>query len=147
MTNIAVIDVELDAVRLIRHKILRPHQTIDDCAFPGDDQPGALHAGVVDSGELVAVASVFRDPLPGNPDERDWRIRGMATLPEFRGQGLGGELLEACVAHAAAREARLVWCNVRAGSTDFYARHGFEARGSKFDLPGIGPHYLMIRKL
>jgi GNAT superfamily N-acetyltransferase len=139
--------LEPAAVLPIRHQILRPHQAIADCSFPGDDAPDTLHQGGIVSGKLVAVASVIRDPLPHDPDSADWRIRGMATLPEFRGRGLGGELLKACVRHADAHDARLVWCNARVGAVDLYPRQGFEVSGPGFDLPGIGPHYLMIRKL
>jgi ribosomal protein S18 acetylase RimI-like enzyme len=71
----------------------------------------------------------------------------MATLPEVRGRGYGGLLLERCVGHAVNHGGRVLWCNARAAAVGFYRRYAFTTRGDPFDIPDLGPHYLMSRPL
>jgi ribosomal protein S18 acetylase RimI-like enzyme len=70
-------------------------------------------------------------------------VRGRTTTPGARGTGVGAALLGACVEHARAHGGRRVWCNARTPARGFYERAGFAAEGEEFELPGIGPHYLM----
>ena len=71
----------------------------------------------------------------------------MATLPEVRGRGYGGLLLERCIEHAVNHGDRRMWCNARAGAVGFYRRYAFRTSGDAFEIPGIGEHYLMSRTL
>jgi GNAT superfamily N-acetyltransferase len=112
--------------RLLRHSVLRPHQTLEQLVFPGDDAPDSLHVGAFMDGELVGIASVSRDPLPGESDARAWRLRGMATVEKVRGMGCGRALVEACVAHASIQGGTLLWCNGRTSAMGFYRALGFE---------------------
>lgn len=138
-------------VRPLRQKVLRPHQTVAEQVYEGDDAPGAGHFAVLGpGGAVIGVASVTPEPYPGAGGGRpgDWRIRGMATDPELgRGVGAGAALLRACLDHAAAEGARRVWCNARSPVRGFYEREGFAVDGDEFTLPQIGPHFLMWRPL
>jgi GNAT superfamily N-acetyltransferase len=138
---------DLAAVRELRHLLLRPHQRPEDLVYEGDDAPDALHLGAFEDGRLVGIASIARDPPPGSRDPSAWRIRGMATLPEVRGRGIGGALLEACLTHARSRGASLVWCNGRVPAVAFYRRHGFASVRGPFELPGTGPHHELHLRL
>ena len=143
----------LDEVRVLRHLVLRPHQRPEEIVFEHDDDADALHLGAYVGGSLVAVASIARDDTPADLAGRvgsdraidAWRIRGMATLPEHRGAGLGGELLARCIAHARSRGATLVWLNGRVPARRFYERHGFIASGDVFEPPNLGPHLRFSR--
>lgn len=137
----------LAEIRRLRHLVLRPHQRPDELVYDHDDAADALHLGAYDDGELVAIASVTREPPPGDDDGSAWRIRGMATLLEHRSQGLGGALLERCVDHARERGGAFVWLNGRTPAATFYERHGFVARGAEFESPGLGPHREFRRPL
>jgi GNAT superfamily N-acetyltransferase len=134
-------------VRPLRRRVLRPHQAESELVYPGDDARDTLHAGIRADGALVGIATIAREPMPGCDAPDAWRVRGMATAPDARGQGHGAVLLEACLAHAAAHGGRLAWCNARTPAAGFYARHGFAVRGEEFVLPDIGPHLLMWRYL
>jgi ribosomal protein S18 acetylase RimI-like enzyme len=139
--------VDAEAVRPLRQRVLRPHQTIADQVYPGDDVEGAAHfAAFDDGGAVIGVASIAPEPYPGAGGARpgDWRIRGMATDPEGgRGLGLGGALLRACLDHARGAGGQRVWCNARSPVRGFYEREGFAVEGEEFELPVIGPHFLM----
>jgi GNAT superfamily N-acetyltransferase len=138
---------ELDAVRQLRQRVLRPHQRADELVYPGDDAPDSLHVGAFEDGELVGIATIVREPPPERSDETAWRVRGMATVPEVRGRGYGAALLQACLDHATERGGSLVWCNARATAVEFYRRFGFRVQGEGFTVPVIGLHFFMWRPL
>ena len=141
----------LDEVRVLRHLVLRPHQRPEEIVYEHDDDPDALHLGAWADGALVAVASIARHVVPqdlsalAGDDAVAWRVRGMATLPEQRGSGIGGELLERCVAHARSHGATFVWLNGRVPARAFYERHGFTPSGEVFEPPHLGPHLRFSR--
>lgn len=115
--------------------------------YDGDDDPDTLHAGAVVDGRLAAIASIAPDPSDDAPGPDAWRLRGMATVEELRGTGLGRAVLECCLEHARERGARIVWCNARTGAIGFYERSGFEIVSEVFDVPVIGPHVRMVRRV
>jgi ribosomal protein S18 acetylase RimI-like enzyme len=94
---------------------------------------------------MVGIASIYLESQSGQTDPQAWRLRGMATLPESRRQGIGGMLVSACIEHVENSGGSSIWCNARTPAVKFYERHGFRCFGSEFELPGIGPHYRMIR--
>jgi GNAT superfamily N-acetyltransferase len=106
------------------------------------EAPGNLAVGAFAADELVAVGMI----TPGDPAE-GWRVRGMATAPEFRGRGAGGAVLAALVSEAARAGATRVWCNARTPAVSLYERAGFRAVSDEFELPSIGPHYVMELRL
>ena len=64
-----------------------------------------------------------------------------------RGRGLGGQVLEALLAHAAAHGATRVWCNARLPAVPFYERAGFAVVSAEFTPEHLGPHVRMERVL
>ena len=95
---------------------------------------------------VLAVGVVMPEPPPWDPNGDDgWRLRGMATRPEARGQGLGGRVLDLLIGHVADEGGGLLWCNARTPALSLYQRAGFQARGEVFELPEIGPHLVMWR--
>jgi GNAT superfamily N-acetyltransferase len=145
--------ITAEQTRPLRARILRPGQTPEQLVYPGDDAPDSLHAGAIRDGQIVGIASVSRQmpPAPFTRPEDDlascWQLRGMATLPEVRGQGWGGRLLRVIIGHAAAHGGTFLWCNARTPVLGFYRHYGFAARGDEFMTPYAGPHYFMFRPL
>ena len=43
--------------------------------------------------------------------------------------------------------ARIVWCDAKVAAYGFCERYGFRRFGDPFELPDIGPHYLMFVEL
>jgi GNAT superfamily N-acetyltransferase len=132
--------------RQLRHDILRPHQPIDKVVYSGDDAPDTLHVGAFLNDQLVGIATVARDALPQEPNPQAWRLRGMATLPAVRRMGYGAALVRACIAHVAAHDGNLLWCNGRTSALAFYHALGFHEYGAEYESPaGTGPHYIFRR--
>lgn len=131
----------------LRAAVLRPGRPADESVYPGDDRTETLHAGAFEGGELVGVASVFREPPPGESGGRAWRLRGMAVSPSAQRKGYGRALLEACVAHAVALGGDLLWCNARSTAESFYLSRGFSRVGEEFVTADGLPHFLMRRRI
>jgi GNAT superfamily N-acetyltransferase len=136
MTQIELRQIPLEKTRAIRQEVLRPHMSVDELAT--HEPAGAVAFGAFARDELVAVGLVGSEGEPG-----DWRVRGMATRPNSRGQGAGTQILNALVQHATAHGATRVWCNARVRALNLYQRAGFIIASELFEPPDIGPHYRM----
>lgn len=129
----------------LRHKMLRPHGTLADCIFKGDDDELTFHLGAFLDGKLVSVASFYFENKPEFEAEHkhQYRLRGMATLPDNQGQGLSSALLKTAFPLIKGNQCTLLWCNARESAEGFYQKVGFRSHGEIFDIPLIGPHRLM----
>jgi ribosomal protein S18 acetylase RimI-like enzyme len=112
--------------------------------FAGDDDVSTEHWGAFVNATLIAVASLYQEPMPESADSNAWRLRGMAVSPAFQGKGYGRQLLDRCLQSVADHGGSVLWCNARRPAVGFYRRAGFEIVGSEFMIPGIGPHYVML---
>ncbi len=139
--------IEVDSVLPIRNDILREGKlALDDCRFPTDNVEGAFHLGYFKDDELACIVSLH----PQNYGEflgLGYQLRGMATLEKYRGQGLGNQLVNFALTYLRGRKVNYVWCNARKLAVKFYLNTGFEIVSPEFDVPGIGPHYVMYVKL
>lgn len=136
--------------RPLRQRVLRPDQRFEETLYPGDEVPSTVHLGAFADDRLVGAVSLYREVRPGAPPgnaEGGWRLRGMATAPEARGQGHGQAMLAACVDHVGDRGGGELWCNARTPAAGFYAAGGFEVVGDEFEIEGIGPHVVMRRQV
>lgn len=140
-------EVDAAAVRPLRQAVLRPHQRVEEVVLRGDDAADTLHLAAYDGAVVVGVATVTREPCPGDPGEADWRVRGMAVSTEMRRHGIGALLLSRCEAHARQRGGKRLWCHARVGARSFYERAGLTVRGGVFLLPEIGEHVAMSKPL
>jgi GNAT superfamily N-acetyltransferase len=130
--------VPIETTRRLRQEVLRPHETLEEIA--NGEAAGTVAVGAFAGDQLVAVGMI----TPGDAPE-GWRVRGMATAPAMRGRGAGSAVLGALLALADAGGAARVWCNARTPALSLYERAGFAAVGEEFELPMIGPHYVMER--
>ena len=137
----------------LRHRVLRPNQPLAACAYPLDEAPGTLHLGYRDEdGTIIGIASVFCEAPPDSDARNAWRIRGMAVDPQSQGRGIGGALLKGLIDYAETQQEAndppgLLWCNGRTTVEPFYLAQGFTRVGGVFNLPPIGPHVVLERRL
>ena len=74
------------------------------------------------------------------------KIGRMAVLPEYRGQGIGQQILAAAIARASELGLRRVTLHAQAAVVDFYRKAGFLPEGGEFTEAGI-PHQAMALEL
>jgi len=132
----------------LRHAVLRQGLPREEAFFSGDDAPTTRHYG----GFVGDVAAVCATMLASEWErEQAWQLRGMATLPEYRGKGLGRAILAELEAGfdsgGVAGAGTLLWCNARVPAVGFYQAMGWQVVSGQFDIPTAGPHMKMIKRL
>jgi GNAT superfamily N-acetyltransferase len=128
----------------LRHKMLRPHGSLQDCIYSGDADELTFHLGAFVEKKLVSVASFYFEAHPQFPTHpHQYRLRGMCTLPDFQGRGYSSALLKTAFPLIKQNQCTLLWCNAREGAEGFYQKVGFSSFGELFELPQIGQHRLM----
>ena len=131
----------------IRNLVLRPGRPVEDCYFTHDDDEQTFHLGAFIDSQLVSVASFYFERNETLEDEYQYRLRGMATLPEHRGKGLSSSLLKTAFPIIKQNFCKLLWCNARSEAQGFYQKVGFEKVGEEFEIPTVGPHYMMFKTI
>ena len=126
----------------IRNKILRPNRPMDTCRFEGDEDDLTFHLGAFVDNKLVSVASFYFENHPEIPASHQFRLRGMATLPEFQGKGLSSALLRRAFPQIVRNQSKTLWCNARVSAEGFYEKVGFETLSPEFNIPDVGPQPL-----
>ncbi len=130
----------------LRSKVLRNGLDLEKCTFPTDDIENGFHLGCYVDEKLVSIATFFPEDYPGR-GTGGIRLRGMATDPDFAGKGYGAELIFFAIETLTSANASYIWCNTRKVAIGFYHKLGFEIISDEFDVPGIGPHFNMIKLL
>lgn len=145
---IEIVSISAARTRPVRQLVLRPHQRPEELVYPGDDDAETFHLGAVDeSGAVLAILSMYRHaqpPADPGDEPRAWRIRGMASVPQSRGTGLGRRLVETARDRAWEVSPDPIWCNARENAFGFYEKLGFVIVGDLFEIEGIGPHAVMV---
>jgi 7-cyano-7-deazaguanine synthase len=133
-----------------RHRNLRAGEPFAKARYDEVDfLDGTIHYAVRVGGKVVGCATLLREsreadssgPYASGP-AHGIRLRGMAVDPQYRGLGLGRQLMEACQAEATRQNTGL-WCNARVGAIPHYMACGYQRVGEEFDMPGIGAHYVL----
>ncbi len=127
----------------IRHTVLRPNQTLEDCDYPNDRNPDSFHLGAYEGDKLISIASFYAERNEKIVAWKQFRLRGMATLPEYERNGVGNRVLRFGMEHLQSNMADVLWCNARMSAAPFYEKMGFGAFEDTFEIEGIGPHKLL----
>src|SRR3978361_1619888 len=139
--------IPVEELLAIRNEVLREGKlTWDECRFPGDELNGSFHLGYFEKDNLVSIASFH----PKNYEDLQgagYQLRGMATLENYRGKGIGNQLVNFAIVYLRGQKANYVWCNARKKAIPFYQNLGFEIVSPEFDVPGIGPHHVLYLKI
>jgi ribosomal protein S18 acetylase RimI-like enzyme len=139
--------IKVEEALPLRNVVLREGKlTPDECRFPSDNLQGNFHLGYFDNEKLICIAS-FHPQTYGEYQGVGYQLRGMATADGYKGKGIGNRLVKFAKNHLQQIGADYVWCNARQVAVKFYERLGFEIVSPQFDVPGIGPHYVMYAHL
>lgn len=131
----------------LRHRVLRPHQSLKDCMYETDYETGAFHVGAFHGEKLISIASFCIEKNPDFPVYKQYRLRGMATLEEYRKLGAGRAIVGYSEKLMKEQGYELLWCKGRTSVQDYYSKLGFTVFGEVFDYPPIGPHIIMLKSL
>lgn len=154
MKPFAIKRVTASDVRPLRHEVLWPHRNSPAaCTIPEDEAADTRHLAAFNArGVIVGVCSLFdqrseRFPEAIPRDDAVYRLRVMGTLPAVRGQGAGAALIAEVCATAKGLGADWVWCDAREVAWGFYERLGFAFVSGVYEVPKIGLHRMMAKRL
>jgi GNAT superfamily N-acetyltransferase len=152
MTSIIVSDivVHIAPARLadivdLRHAVLRQGLPREAAIFDGDNADTTHHFAAMAEGKCLGCATFHLNQWQGDVA---WQLRGMATDPKFRGQGIGAKLLQ--LAEDTLKRSspvRQLWCNARTPAIEFYKKQGWKIVSEEFEIPTAGPHFRMTKLL
>lgn len=131
----------------LRHRELRPGRPRATAEFDGDREAGTLHFGafLVETGAPVGCASFVARPWRHEPA---YQVRGMATRADLVRHGVGTALLRFAETVLGAEPGpRCLWCNARLEAVAFYEKLGWAVVSPRFEIPDVGPHFVMVRRL
>ncbi|WP_010094282.1 GNAT family N-acetyltransferase [Ornithinibacillus scapharcae] len=131
----------------LRHTILRPSQPFEACKYDADYAEDTFHVGAFYQGNLITIASFYKEKHPDLLEDNQFRLRAMATDVAFRKLGAGRLVVSFAVEIVKQKNHTILWCNGRTSVQGYYERLGFQAHGEVFDLPPIGEHIVMVKRL
>ena len=125
---------------VLRKNIALPHE------FDGDFDNNSIHLGAFKNDILIGVSSFMKNSntlFKGN----QYQLRGMATLKEYQGLGVGKSMVLKIEELLTIIGIDLVWCNARIVAVGFYEKLGYQTIGDPFEVEYIGIHYVMFKKI
>ncbi|MDN2662402.1 GNAT family N-acetyltransferase [Psychromonas sp. 14N.309.X.WAT.B.A12] len=132
-----IIEIDWQQTIAIRHQVLWPDKKPEFCIVEGDEQ--ALHYAVELNGQLICVASIYRD-------HDCVRLRKFATLVDYQGKGAGSLMLRFIINALKEAGTSYFWFDARESALAFYQGFGFEVEGELFYKSDVA-YYKMARHL
>ena len=108
--------------------------------------PPEIELDEQDAVSLHAVAFEGAKPIATGRLLPDGHIGRMAVLKEWRGRGIGGEMLKELIAAARRRGDKESFLSAQVHAVPFYLAHGFVPEGGEYLEAGIR-HQAMRRRL
>lgn len=131
---------------MVRHPVLREGKPLDSCVFDGDDLPTTFHLGYFEEDELLGVVTILEKNFKGEKG-KGFQLRGMAVLGNRQGKNMGRQLVEKAEAEVVQRGGEYIWMNARLKAVGFYEKLGYVIVSNLFDIPLVGSHYTMLKKM
>lgn len=132
---------------LIRLEVLRKGKLLESCRFDGDDLETTLHFGHYSDQKLVGIISLFKKSHTCFSEKIQYQIRGMAILENHRGEKFGRALIIHCEEECKNHDVDFIWFNARMEACGFYEKMGYQKTGIPFEIPDVGEHILMFKKI
>lgn len=145
----------VEALELRTH-VLRPGQWPTPEIYLEDEHPTTTHFAHYLDHNIVGVATFILTPPPTSlrnlfdVDTDFIRLRGMGIDTNFHRRGYGATLLNFAIAdyqRAFPSNSLVLWFNARESALPFYQSLDCKIHGGFFDIPNIGPHKNMWRRL
>src|SRR3989338_10512621 len=120
----------IDAIR-IRVEVFIKEQGCEPGWEPDEDDKKARQFIALDGKKAIATARVIERR------KGEFKIERMAVMKEYRGKGIGNELLKHIVNCLRGLKTKRIWMQSQARARGFYEKSGFRAVSEIYDLHGI----------
>ena len=142
-----ILEINSTQTYAIRKPILRANQTLESCFLDNDNAKTTHHFGFFDNNVLVGVVSIFENSCIYFNDIAQHQVRAMAVLESHQKLNIGSLLLTHCCKFISQNGGNFIWLNSRITAVDFYLKNYFLATNHYFEIPEIGKHLLMFKRL
>lgn len=132
---------------LLRHLVLWPHKSINECFIDVDDI--GVHFGCYLNNEIISIGSFFemKNEFFSN-GLIQFRLRAMATNLNYNGMGAGSLIIINAIKYLKKKyNIDIIWCDARENAIGFYKKLGFKLIKGPYEIPIIGKHYLMCMNI
>ena len=126
-------DEAKDLAYPIRLTVFVHEQGVPEALELDTDDALAWHAVMFKDGQAIATGRLLRNG----------KIGRLAVLREYRGLGLGSEILKTLVSYGHQEGIKQFFLHAQTTAIGFYERHGFNAIGLPFEEAGID-HIKMV---
>ena len=130
--EVKTINEFIDAIR-IRVDVFIKEQGFEQGWEPDEDDKVSRHFIAIVDGKIVSAARYRKT------DEGKIKIERMVTRKEYRGKGIGKELLEFMIKEITKLKPKKIWLRSQVQSQSFYEKCGFKTISEPFDMYGV-PH-------
>lgn len=142
--------ISAQETRPLRHLVLWPHiEKAEDCVIDIDTREDAIHIGAFENDQLISVCSLFELSSQRINQAKQYRLRAMATHPNFRGMNAGKRVVQFALELTRNKGFDVLWCDARQVALGFYEKMGFSLIDEWYEVPKIGLHktaFYQLRK-
>lgn len=132
----------------LRLEVLWQHKnSLEECSLDVDDLESTFHIGVFKNEEIVGIGTFLVQQNEKFEEKYQYRLRAMATSPKVRGENFGKQVIDFALVELKNRSVELLWCDAREVAIGFYEKMGFNILGGFYEIPRIGKHKLMYKKI
>lgn len=122
-------EIPIDALLLLRQKVLWPDKDLDFVRTPKDEF--GIHLGIFIEGEWVSCISLFIE------ENQHAVFRKFATLAEFQNKGYGSQLLQYSFNYLQQRGMHSISCSARVEKQSYYQKFGMQPNGYPYLKNGL----------
>lgn len=131
----------------VRQEILRKGLPLESCIFLNDDAESTFHLGCFINEKLIGVISLFSTNNENFDINNQYQIRGMAVLEKYQKKGIGKALVIKAETLVKNKNTTFIWFNAREKAVSFYEKLNYKTFGTRFDISGVGFHFVMYKQL
>lgn len=143
--KIHIEEVNVEEILPVRQTVLRNGKPREECFFEGDLAEETIHLALYVDEKLSAIATILKDKSHKIEAKNQFRLRGMAVIPNMHRKGFGRHLLLYAEDLILQQAPATLWFNARASAVKFYQKNNFQIFGEEFDIPNVGPHFLIFK--
>lgn len=129
MLNNTIISITLNDCLLLRHQVLWPHLTEQECIDKEDNN--STHIGYFQNNKIISCLTLTPKTAI------HYRIRKFATHPSFQRQGIGSKLFTTVLTRLKKNQIEFVSLNARNTAINFYNKFNFCISGEQFSNKNV----------
>lgn len=146
----------------LRHRILRPNQSIESIQWSTDNLNTTIHYAAIhkQSKQIIGVVTICYTILSTQHHDKQlyitsndvlqqctYQIRGMCVDNNYRNKGIASQLLHTVIEYLLSINVTGVWCNARINALKLYENAGFTVISDEFDISNVCLHRVMYKLL